>query len=383
MRIVLVISDLRVGGAETQVMGIARTLHQRGHVLAVYTLNRNNPCAAELEGSGVWLVADQKRMKLDPAVILRLRRFLREFHADIVHGFLYDGDLYARVAAAGTGIPALNSERNDDYRLKPQQRLGLWLTRHLADGVVANSHAGARFAHALFRLPAEHMHVVWNGIDLAAVERRCAVPVADYRQEFFSRHDIKLATLVGQIKPQKDYLLALQVADVLTRTHEHWRVLFVGDQLSTTGSYRAEVMRRFQDLGLGARAVFAGLRRDAVEIMHQSSVLFSTSRHEGFPNVVLEAMAAGAPVVSTIYSDIRMILPEPWQVVGERAAKPIVDAILQADADRDRLVKVQRAWVARHATIDVAAEHLETIYHRYIAAMPIAGGGGVADRGSV
>ncbi|MHB1586414.1 MAG: glycosyltransferase [Acidiferrobacteraceae bacterium] len=366
MRIVLVISDLRVGGAETQVIGLARALRQRGHAVAVYTLNRNNPRAAELDGLGIQLVADQKRMKLDPAVILRLRRFVRKFRADIVHGFLYDGDLYTRIAVVGTGIPVLNSERNDNYRLKPQQWLGLWLTRHLADGVVANSHAGARFARNLFRLPAEHTHVVWNGIDLAEIKRRCAASIVDYRREFFSRTDIKLATLVGQIKPQKDYLLALQVADILTRAHDGWRVLFVGDQLSTTAAYRAEVMQNFQDLGLERRALFVGMRPDAVEIMHQSSVLFSTSRHEGFPNVVLEAMVTNVPVVSTAYSDIQMILPEPWQVTATRDPAMIAEAILRADSERSRIAERQHTWVEQHATLDAAANRLEAVYHRYV-----------------
>ncbi|MHB1937791.1 MAG: glycosyltransferase [Acidobacteriaceae bacterium] len=374
MRIVLVISDLRVGGAETQVIGLARALRQRGHALAVYTLNRNNPRAAELEGLDIRLVADQKRMKLDPAVILRLRRFVRKFRADIVHGFLYDGDLYTRIAVAGTGIPVLNSERNDNYQLKPQQWLGLWLTRHLADGVVANSHAGARFAQNMFRLPDEHMHVVWNGIDLAAIEHRCAASVADYRQEFFSRADIKLATLVGQIKPQKDHVLGLQVADVLTRLNDRWRVLFVGGELSADGAYKAEVMRRFHDLGLEGRAIFSGIRHDAIEIMHQSDVVFSTSRHEGFPNVVLEAMATNVPVVSTEYSDIKMILPEAWQVTSTRDPELIARAVLRADDERDRIAERQHAWVVQYATLDAAANRLEEVYSQYTGASSASDG---------
>ncbi|MHB1516186.1 MAG: glycosyltransferase [Acidiferrobacteraceae bacterium] len=372
MRIVLVISNLRWGGAEIQVIGLARALCERGHAVAIYTLGRHNPRADELEGSGVQLVADQKRSKLDPLVILRLRRFLRQFRADIVHGFLYDGDLYSRLAAAGTGIPVLNSERSDNYRLKPLQQAGLWLTRHLAAGLVANTHAGARFAGKLFRLPPERLHVVWNAIDLAAVDERCRVSDRDYRREFFSSPDIKMATLVGNITPTKDYLLALDLADYLTRAHASWRVLFVGEQMTDTGGYKSRVMQRFHTLGLADRAAFVGLRRDAVEIMHQSNVVFSTSHHEGFPNVVLEAMAVGTPVISTAYSDIRMILPEPWQVVDERAPGPLTVAILKADAAHESLKAAQRAWVAQHAMMGAAAQGLESVYQRYICRAVVA-----------
>ena len=366
MRIVLVISNLIHGGAETQVIAMSRELARRGHAVAIYTLNRNNPRACELEESGVELIADQKRMKLDPAVILRLRRFLRAFRADIAHGFLYDGDLYSRVAAAGTGIPALNSERSDNYQLKPQQQVGLWLTRRLADGVVANSHAGARFAARLFRLPEGRVHVVWNGLDVDAIDSRLRVCNQDYKNEFFANDAIRVACLVGNIKPAKDYLQALAVADRLTRDNPSWRVLFVGEQLAETGGYKGEVMSAYRELELEGRAVFSGLRKDVPEIMSQCDVVFSTSRHEGFPNVVLEAMTAGTPVVSTEYSDIRRILPQSWQVVAERTSEAIASTILRAYEQRKVLIPMQRSWVEANATIQVASENLERVYREFL-----------------
>lgn len=367
MRIVLVISNLIHGGAETQVIAMSQELARRGHAVAIYTLNRNNPRAYELQGSGVELVADQKRIKLDPAVILRLRHFLRSFRADIAHGFLYDGDLYSRVAAAGTGIAALNSERSDNYQLKPQQQVGLWLTRHLADGVVANSHAGARFAARLFRLPEHAVHVVWNGLDLATIDTRLRACRQDYKTEFFASATIRLACLVGSIKPAKDYQLALAVADQLTRGALAWRVLFVGDQLEQTGGYKGRVMNAYRELGLEGRVVFAGLRTDVPEIMSQCDVVFSTSQHEGFPNVVLEAMAVGTPVVSTEYSDIRRVLPQPWQVVAERTPAAIATTILRAYEQREVLIPAQRAWVEAHASIQVAGDNLERVYREYLS----------------
>lgn len=367
MRIVLVISNLIHGGAETQVIAMSRELRRRGHAVAIYTLNSNNPRACELDGSGVELVADQKRMKLDPAVIWRLRRFLRAFGADIVHGFLYDGDLYSRVAAAATGIPALNSERNDNYRLKPQQQLGLWLTRHLTDGVVANSHAGARFAARLFRIPEARVHVVWNGVDLAAVDSRVRVCKQNYKTEFFADASIRLACLVGNIKPAKDYQLALLIADLLTRKNPAWKVLFVGDRLTEAESYSRQIMSAYRDLKLEGRVLFAGLRKDVPEIMSQCDVVFSTSQHEGFPNVVLEAMAVGTPVVSTEYSDIRRILPLPWQIVAERTPEVIASTILRAQEQREVLAPMQRAWVETHATVQLAGEDLERTYMEFLS----------------
>lgn len=365
MRIVIVASNLNYGGAETQIIALTRNLVQRGHAVAIYTLNRNNPRAHELDGSGVEIVADQKRMPFDPGVVWRLRRFMRRFRADIVHGFLFDGDFYSRLAAAGTEIPALNSERSDNYELNRRQQVGHALTRRLAAGVVANSHAGARFAQTMFGLPARHVHVVWNGINVDSIDARIAACRTNVRQEFFGGADVRVACLVGNIKPAKDYILALRTADRLTADQSPWRVLFVGDKLDGGDAYKTAVMREWERVNLGDRVVFAGLRRDVVEIVSQCDVLFSTSLHEGFPNVVLEAMAARTPVVSTEYSDIRKILPFGRQIVRDREPDAFAEAIVRTSHEHEETRIEQRAWVEQNATIEISAARMENVYRLY------------------
>lgn len=365
MRILFVISNLIYGGAETQVVGLARELARRRHAVVIYTLNSDNPRAAELADSDVQLVMDQKRSAIDLGVLLRLRRFIRAWQADIVHGFLYDGNFYSRVAAFGTRVPALNSERNHNYRLNANQRIGHLLSRRMAVGVVANSCAGANFARELFGFPANCVHVVWNGIETEAIDARIAVSSIDYKRLFFARQDVRIACLVGRIKPQKDYVLGLEVADLLTRNYPDWRVLFVGEHIDSAGGYSAKVMEIWQRRELEGRAHFCGLRTDVVEIIAQCDVLFSTSLYEGFPNVVLEAMTAGTPAVSTVYSDIERILPNTWQVVGDRSPEALVAAIVRAYQERESIQAAQRAWVDRYATMATAADALLEVYALY------------------
>jgi starch synthase (maltosyl-transferring) len=381
MRVLFIISELTLGGAQKQVVELGRELVRRGHEATIYTLNREVPRAKELEGSGVELIVDQKRWKLDPAVLRRLRRYLRDWHPDIVHGFLFDGDIYARIAAFGTGIPVLNSERSDNYELSRTQYLGHRLTRALADGLVANSHSGSAFAQRLYGFAPERCHVVWNGLRIEDLERQAATR-ADYRAEFFGPGRHKLACLVGAIKPAKDYHLAIDAAARLVRVDPEWRVLFVGDQLanatyragihSDTSEYKASVMRHFAAQELGDKVKFAGARTDVPAILAQSDVLYVTSCREGFPNVVLEAMVLGTPVVSTDYSDIRRILPRPSQVVGSRGADDIAWAILDAYGERDAIAKEQKRWVRAHASIENATLELERVYQRYLRSPALA-----------
>jgi glycosyltransferase involved in cell wall biosynthesis len=375
VKILYVISELTLGGAQKQLVELARQLAARGHEIRIYTLNDDVPRRAELAGSTVKLIVDQKQSRLDLAVLRRLRANILRWRPNVIHGFLFDGHLYSRIAAAGTGIPVLNSERSDNYRLTPLQSIAHRLTRALACAVVANTHAGAAFAQRLFALPERDVHVVWNGVRVEELERS-ARTAADYRFRFFGEHDVKLACLVGAIKPAKDYPLALEAAARLIESDPSWRVLFVGDRLassgryrpnpeSDTGGYKAAVLRQYQSMGLADKIKFAGLRADVPAIVRQSDVLYVTSGREGFPNVVLEAMALGAPVVSTEYSDIRRILPYGWQIVTERSGRALADAIVRAARERDAVAARQRQWVLANATVEITAAALERVYEKY------------------
>jgi glycosyltransferase involved in cell wall biosynthesis len=377
MRVLFIISDLDLGGAQKQVVEISRELVRHGHGAAIFTLNDVVPRAKDLEGSGVDLVVEQKRSKLDRRVLAKLRRYIQEWKPDIIHGFLFDGDVYGRIAAIGTGVPVLNSERSSNYKISLTQKIAHFATKPFVHGVVANSHEGSAFAQKLYGYDPDHMHVVWNGMRVEDFERQ-AVSDHDYKREFFGAGDFKVACFIGAIKPAKDYHLAVDVAEKLVNRAPEWRVLFLGDSLaapgaagykagvhSDTSAYKDEVMAHYGRLGIADRAIFAGARKDLPAIVKQCDVLYVTSAWEGFPNSVLEAMVLDVPVVSTDYSDIRRILPER-QVVGKRDPALIADAIVEAALDHDEIATRQKRWVLTHASIEKATQNLEKVYERYV-----------------
>jgi glycosyltransferase involved in cell wall biosynthesis len=170
---------------------------------------------------------------------------------------------------------------------------------------------------------------------------------------------------VGTITPPKDHLLALDTAAVLHQRDPRWRFLFVGDPWRETGAYQRAVQARFRELQLENVCRFTSERTDAIAHIAASDVLFSTSLREGFPNVVLEAMACGTPVVSTEYSDIRRILPLSWQVVPQRRPELLAAVIQRAACERSLVVKAQRAWVGAHATAERLGTAMEAVYTLY------------------
>jgi glycosyltransferase involved in cell wall biosynthesis len=381
MRVLFIISDLDLGGAQKQVVEISRQLVRHGHDACIFTLNNVVPRSKDLEGSGVELVVEQKRSKLDWRVLSKLRRCIEEWRPDVIHGFLFDGDIYGRIAAIGTGVPVLNSERSSHYTISRTQKIAHIATKPFVHGVVANSHEGSAFAQKLYGYDPNHMHVVWNGMRVDEFERQARTD-RDYKREFFGTGDVKVACFIGAIKPAKDYHLAVDVAENLVRRGPEWRVVFLGDSLaapiagykagvhSDTSGYKSEVMAHYKRLAIADRAIFAGAREDLPAIVKQCDVLYVTSAWEGFPNSVLEAMVLGVPVVSTDYSDIKRILPE-GQVIAKRDPAWIAEAILTADLDHDLIAAQQKRWVHAHASIEKATQSLERVYERYIRREPL------------
>ena len=206
MRVLFVISGLGMGGAERQIVLLSRELIRLGHHVSIYTLTRETPRIDELAATNVRVTVDQKRRRLDFRVVMRLRQHIQSWRPDIVHGFLYDGNLYARLASCGLRLPVLNSERSDSYVMSFVQRIGNRLTAPLCDGIVANSHAGAAFAGGMHRVSAEHVHVVLNGIDLQEIDSRLRRSGRLLAQEIFPGADLKrlCMALMGKSADEDD-----------------------------------------------------------------------------------------------------------------------------------------------------------------------------------
>jgi glycosyltransferase involved in cell wall biosynthesis len=373
MRVLFVISSLAFGGAERQIILLSKELARRGHDVSIYTLTRETTRIDELAGVDIDVVIDQKRQRLDLGVLRRLRRHIQSWRPDIVHGFLFDGNLYSRLAAWGTRAAVLNSERSDNYAVSPIQRIGYRLTSMLFDGIVANSHAGADFARRLHRVRKGEVDVVWNGIDLQEVDAQLAGAPRP-AQEIFPGPDLKRVCMVASIKPTKDHRLALRVLRRLVDDDPSWRLICVGDEVNGgIRGYKAEVLAEHDRLRLEPFVKFAGYRRDVPEIIASSDLLLVTSVCEGFPNAVLEAMACGTAVVSTDYSDVRRILPVPQTIVGSRAERDIANAVLHCYGHRAEIAKAQRRWVEQHATMSASAAALLAVYAKYLvgAAIPV------------
>lgn len=366
----LLISNLEFGGAQRQVVELANHLDPARFEAHVGSLSDYLPLASGLR-CPVHVV--QKRFKYDLSVVPRLARLLRRLRVDLVQSYLFDADIAARLAGRLAGAAVVGAERNTDYTLRPQQRVGYRLTHGLVDLIIANSHAGAAFNQRLLGYDPSFYRVVHNGVDTGRFRPGDGTPL---RAELGVAEDERLVGMFASFKEQKNHPLAFDAARRVLQAFPRARFLFVGDMLWAglhgSDAYKERMDRLVDDLGIRERCLFVGNRTDVAELYRACDVTVLPSLFEGTPNVVLESLASGVPVVVTDVADNRLIVPdgEVGFVVPladpERLAGRLVD-LLRDDAARRRLGAAARARAEREFATDVLARRTGAIYEEVMA----------------
>ena len=220
---------------------------------------------------------------------------IKQCNPDIVHCWLVSANFWGRLAAIWAGVKhIIVAWRNCDI-WKP---LGMKICEKLTINRVhhtANSFACANYIAEKIGIPSNRFTVIHNGIDPHKydidVERRqvfSGVSIPD---------GVKLITMVGRLEPQKNYPMLLRVAQKakLIGLSVHFLIIGVGQMY-----YKLNEMAR--QLDVLDIVHFMGVRADIPQVLAASDIFLFTTNFEGFPNALLEAMAAGLPVITTNFA---------------------------------------------------------------------------------
>ncbi|GMU37473.1 MAG: glycosyltransferase [Phycisphaerae bacterium] len=374
LRIALVISNLEYGGAQRQVIELANHLERGTFEVHVCSLSRYVPLAADLEDAAERLFVLTKRFKFDVSVIWRLAAWLRRIRADVVHSYLFDANIAARLAGRLAGVGAvIGSERNTDYHLKRRQLWAYWATRSCSDLIIANSRAGAQFSQRVLGHPAEHYRVVHNGVDTVRFRPQ---EKAVIRSRLGLAAEALVVGMFASFKAQKNHPLLLEAARRVLNRRGDVKFLLVGDELHGgmhgSDAYKVRVFGMIEALGLSRACVLAGNRDDVEDVYCACDVTVLPSLFEGTPNVLLESMSCGVPVVATDVADNAAIAPDGRVgfIVPLGDAGVLADRLLRLIEDgelRRRCGAAARAWVESEFSTARLAEKTGAVYREALA----------------
>jgi glycosyltransferase involved in cell wall biosynthesis len=319
LKIVFLVRSLDFGGAERQLIVLARGLQQVGHRVVVGSFYSNGRFQGDLEREGVSVVPLGKGSRWDVArFLLRLVRLVRTEKPTVLHTYL----TVPNILAAGLkvifprlktvwGIRASNMDLTMyDWLARLTDRLERRLAP-VADLIIVNSESGRQY-HLARGYPARKLLTVPNGIDTE--EFRPDSSERDrVRGEWRLGSAERLIGIVGRFDPMKDHETFFRAAARLSKDIDNVRFAVVGDGKS---EYREELNRLAEVLGIKSSVLWVSSRNDMPAVYNALDILsLSSAFGEGFPNVVGEAMACGVPCVVTDIGDSALIVGDTGVVV--------------------------------------------------------------------
>lgn len=298
-----------LGGTERQVVNLALTLDPARFAPYFGCLHRWGELLGEITARGIPIMECQITKLYNLRAYqerLRFARYLRRERIQIVHAYNFYANLFAVPAARLSGVPVIvASVRDMSVNLTPLRRRAQRIACHLAHRVAVNAEAIRQQLTADGHDP-EKVVVIRNGVDLSKFSGRRGD--GRIRQELGLPPQALLVAVLSRLIQQKGVEHFIEAAAIVARRIPAARFLVVGDQWVATANggvqrdvaYRNELETCAARLGLGNRVVFTGFRLDVPELLSEVAVsVLPSVGAEGLSNVLLEAAAAGVPVVAT------------------------------------------------------------------------------------
>ncbi len=376
MRVAHVITGLGTGGAEAMLYKLISSTRSQGLNHSVASLTDEGTFGPRLVSDGVAVKCLRMRPGVPtPGALLPLAVFLRGSRPDIVQSWMYHGNLLAGLTAAPLGMPLVWGIHHADVEprnVKPLTRLTRAvcgrLSHVLADGIVYCADSALR-SHARLGYRANFATVIPNGFDLAGFARDPAA-AASVRRDIGLPPGARVVGLIARYHPDKDHPTFLDAARRITRAAQDVFFLLAGQGVEWSNPRLASTIDTF---AIRTRVRLLGPRSDVPALLSALDVLASSSRSEGFPQILGEAMSCGVLCAATDCGDSREIVGPSGRLVPPRDPAALAQAIVEllslppgeraalGAAARERIAaRYDISYIARRYTSfweDVAAAH--------------------------
>ena len=339
MRITLIISTLGPGGAERVMSIMANYWAVRGEYVTLVTIDSSDtdfyPLDPHVQRVGLGLMRDSSNflaaLRNNVLRVRRLRQAIRASHPDVVLSFLGRTNVLVLVSTLGLGRPVIVSEHTDPR----QNAIGYtWaaLRRLLyprSAAVVVLTNGLRPWAEGFVKKGA--VHIIPNPVQVPAM-------AFESNGAQGPKGSGRTVAAMGRLNPVKGFDLLLKAFARCAKKHTDWSLMILGE-----GDERPRLEAMASDLGIKDRVTLPGLVKDPLRILRRTDLFVLSSRYEGFPMALVEAMACKLPVISTDYPSgpqdivrdgVSAILVPPNDV---NALAGAMDRLMANQAERQRL----------------------------------------------
>ena len=365
-RVALVIGQLGFGGAERQVSLMAQGLAGAGWPVSVICLSELvEPFGAEIEQAGISLYRIKRRGRYDPERLLKLARLLRENRIELIHSHLETASIYSYLALALAGrpkfIPAVLSMPSDQV---PVREWLLARALEAGDAIHVNSHAAIGAYSKRYRVSESKFRILHNGaFPLPAITEKTRQAA---REKFGIPQSALVVGTMSKDAPDKNLPAFFRLVGALRAGHE--KLVAIAAGLGLDQSCAGNVTETGT---VGKDIILLGPRKDVEEIFSAMDVFVLTSLREGLPNVVMEAMASGLPVVAFDTGGVSELIEH--QVSGvvlasgdEQGLLQEVDSLLEDPERRCQMGQAARDRMFTRFSVEKMIESSAALYEEVL-----------------
>jgi len=367
IRIAFCITELDPGGAEQTLVQLVTRLDRSEWEPQVFCLGPEGALVQPIRDAGIPIMCFGATGIVDSFVVFRLASQLEKFRPAVLQSFLFHANIMGRIAAKLSRVPVVVSGiRVAERRSRWPLRIDRW-TNSLVDQNVAVSQSVANFTIDSANLSEKKVTVIPNGVDCRRF--KAAIPT-DLISEFGIPADDRVLLFVGRLEHQKAPELLMQSAPSILTEFNDCHLLLVGE-----GPMATELAEEAKLSAFSHRIHFAGRRKDVPSLMRASTLLLSPSRWEGMPNVVLEAMAAGLPVVATDVEGVAELIEDSvsgW-LVGPNSAQKFASAlieVLKTPHNLPHVATTAQTIVSERFTYEAMTQRYTSLYRDLLSEIP-------------
>lgn len=343
VRIAYCIDTMQIGGTELNALRTAERIDRSRFEISVISLQPDGPLAERYRAAGIPVHPYRLTSLYAPNAVrqgVRLMRWLRRERIEILHCH----DLYANLFAAPWGRMArvrtvITSRRWLESLPTRQLEISNRLMFRVGHYVLVNSPAVADSVVRTDGISPAKVITMSNFVGEGAFAPLSPTTKAQIRAELGIPADAVVVGCIARLHPVKDHATLLRAVSQLCRTWPQVHLMLVGD-----GESRADLEGLATQLGIRERVHFTGFRPNEPNLHHVFDVSVLASLSEGFPNSLVEAMAAGRPVVATaVGGNVDAVRPETGFLVPAGAPAELASAIERLVSDDSLRVRMGAA----------------------------------------
>lgn len=366
-RVLHLITSFDIGGTERQAVELLKRLDPGRYEVRLAVLRNTGPFYNEIEARfpnvpEFPLTSFYNATALKQFV--RLRRLMLRERIEILHAHDFYSGLLGSAAARLAGVRVIACQRHLKLSDRKVHEVGTRVIHRLAHRVLVNSEAIRERIIEQGSARAEKIVVVRNGV-LESPPARHSSRLQEINENLSTHPGRVRPPVIGMIarmQPVKGHQFLADAAALVLRHRPDAHFVLVGD-----GPLRPEIENQIARLGIVDRVHLLGDRTDAARLIAEFDLLVLASLHEGLPNAVMEAMAAGVPVVATAVGGTKELITdgETGYLVQPADKEALADRILFAlgdDVNRANITAAARGRIAASYGMQRMVESIEQLY---------------------